>query len=101
MQVKEPLLYKTDNEDQTQRGPVMTDFGGELDSPVLRCMSHTPKYRCPHLGIHDWHYFFCSAQEASNTVPENSAPYPWRGAGIQLRHQEPNPRCPYLKEKEA
>jgi DNA-directed RNA polymerase sigma subunit (sigma70/sigma32) len=51
---------------------------------------------CKHLGIHDFHYFYCAGQDAQNKDPANKVPYPWRGAGTQLhRGPYPDQGCPY------
>lgn len=51
-------------------GPIITPQG-------LRCAANGR--RCKHLGVNDWHYFYCAAQPVEGQV------YPWRGAGVQLR----------------
>lgn len=45
-------------------GPFLTDMKGELEDAILTCQYGNK--HCKHLGIHDRHYFYCSAQEAEN-----------------------------------
>lgn len=79
------------NPNVTRVGPALTDHNGELDKPVKTCVG------CTHFGVHDWHYYYCSAQPSQNRNPEYSSPYPWRGAGAQMN--SPNAQdCPYDKE---
>jgi hypothetical protein len=64
-------------------GPVMTEYGPSCSGEAERCA---------HFAVHDWLYFYCSAQ------PVDGQTYPWPGAGTQLRHHAPNAGCPYAKE---
>jgi hypothetical protein len=98
--IDNPLKYQTGNSDPEQVGPILTDQGGELDTPILMCW--WADYRCPHFGIHDHHYFFCSALDADNIhAEEGKHAYPWRGAGAR-NHADinANSTCPYLPVKE-
>lgn len=66
-----------------REGPDWTDENGELETPYLSCQG------CKHLGVHDYHYFYCGAQDAQNQrhtafVGDFSYAYPWPGAGKQL-----------------
>ena len=80
---------------QEVEGPVLTDQGGNLDEPILLCAYG--KHRCKHLGVHDWHYFYCAAQDAPNKqVMRGCHPYPWAGAGKQLSDYKPDCGCPFL-----
>lgn len=76
-------------------GPLITDLGGNLDTPILTCYDGEED-RCIHFGIHDGHYFYCAAQDAPNKhVAEGEYAYPWVGAGKQLRQQHPDEGCPF------
>ena len=77
-----------------QEGPVTTNQDGNLDTPVRMCAYR--EHRCKHFGVHDWHYFYCAAQDAPNkhAGPRDYA-YPWRGAGKQLRDNKPDAGCPF------
>lgn len=81
--------------DVRQDGPVLTDQNGNLPAPILMCAYD--EHRCKHLGVHDWHYFYCAAQDAPNkhAGPREYA-YPWRGAGKRLRDYKPDSGCPFL-----
>lgn len=68
-------------------GYAMTDHNGELDESVKTCKG------CQHFGVHDWHYYYCSMQYATNQQPNYSSPYPWRGAGA-LMHRPDAENCP-------
>lgn len=69
-------------------GYAMHDCNGELSEPVRTCSG------CQHFGIHDWHYYYCSAQyNENNQSPGTSYVYPWRGAGKQMRRSNAE-NCP-------
>lgn len=74
----------------TQEGPELSNCGGELAIPIQICGN------CKYLGVHDMHYFYCSAQDAPNkhAGPKEYA-YPWHGAGIRLQDDTPNDGCPF------
>lgn len=75
----------------SQVGPKLTDYNGELDTPVLVCTG------CTHLCWHDRHYPYCKAQpDTSNRMT------PPAGFGTYLRQgAKPTKECPFpLKEKE-
>lgn len=79
------------------KGPILTDQNKELVEPVLMCRSG--EERCEHSLIHDFHYFYCSAQDAPNQHENKDGYYyPWRGAGKHLpRGPYPDAGCPYSK----
>lgn len=72
-------------------GPLLLEQD-DMSPPLLRCW-YNKENRCIHLGIHDYHYFYCAAQNSLSN-------YPWEGAGKQLRHPTPDKGCPFLKEKD-
>lgn len=74
-------------------GPILTDFDGALSSKILKCFDGD--YRCKFLGIHDCHYFYCSAQTSIENSSSGDYAYPWPNAGKQLRDSSPNKGCPY------
>lgn len=77
-------------------GPILTDQNGVLSKPVLMCWYEKDK-RCIHCGIHDWHYFYCAAQDAPNKhAKEGEYAYPWRGAGKHIGSQHPDAGCPFV-----
>lgn len=79
-------------------GPIWNDEDGNLPEEVPHCAWGADQ--CTHLGIHDYHYFYCSAQDAENKHGQRDGyAYPWPGAGKQLLHNEPDGGCPYLKTK--
>lgn len=81
-------------------GPVITDFGGDLDAPVLVC--GLGGVRCKYLGVHDFHYFYCAAQDAPNKhAKPNEYAYPWHGAGKHLFGNRPDAGCPYGQANEG
>ena len=79
-----------------QEGPVLTDQDGNLSVPISMCAWR--EHRCKFFGVHDWHYFYCAAQDAQNKHPHVSHgdAYPWAGAGKQLRSNEPDSGCPFV-----
>lgn len=79
---------------QRSEGPITTDQNGNLQTPVLMCAFGS--YRCRHFGVHDFHHFYCAAQDAPNkhAGPTDYA-YPWHGAGKQLSENAPDSGCPY------
>lgn len=82
----------------TNEGPILTDQDGNLDTPILMCAYRD--HRCKHFGVHDWHYFYCAAQDAPNKhASETGYAYPWKGAGKQIRWAKPDEGCPFTKEK--
>lgn len=66
-------------------GPVLSDEG------KLTCYWGKDN-KCKHFGIHDFHYFYCAAQESECL----SKDYPWPGAGKQLARSTPDSGCPFL-----
>ena len=84
-----------DQAEVKQEGPILTDQGGNLPEPIRMCAYGSA--RCKHLGVHDWHYFYCAAQDAANqhAGPRDHA-YPWRGAGKQLMDCKPDSGCPFV-----
>lgn len=82
-------------------GYLLTDQRGELSTPVRMCVGEG--HRCIHAGVHDWHYFYCAAQDADNKhAPPGEFAYPWPGAGKHL-HAGPYPNrdCPYANDPPA
>jgi len=75
----------------TRKGPTLTDYNGELSEKVKVC------HGCQHFGIHDSHYYYCSAQYAHNQDPTYGSPYPWRGAGTHIGFRAAD-NCPLEKE---
>jgi hypothetical protein len=84
-----------DKPDELIEGPVLTDEDGNLPVPVALCAYGGE--RCKHLGVNDWHYFYCAAQDAPNkhAGPRDYA-YPWHGAGKQLPGCYPDSGCPFM-----
>ena len=81
--------------DGRQEGPVLTDQRWNLGRAILMCSFG--EHRCKHFGVHDWHYFYCAAQDAPNKRPlRDGYAYPWAGAGKQLRDPKPDVGCPFL-----
>lgn len=77
-------------------GPILTDQSGNLTKPILMC-SYGKENRCIHFGVHDWHYFYCAAQDAPNKhAAHGKYAYPWAGAGKQLRSARPDAGCPFV-----
>ena len=77
-----------------QEGPTLSDQGGNLAVPILMCTYGD--YRCKHLGVHDFHYYYCAAQDAPNKHAEAMAyAYPWPVAGKRLRDYKPDAGCPF------
>lgn len=74
-------------------GPTTTDYNGELKHPVKVC------WGCKHLGIHDQHYPYCSAQYAQNQDATATYTYPWKGAGKYIAREKPDNGCPYIEDK--
>ena len=67
-------------------GPIWTDQGGNLSTPVLMCT--WGKYRCRHFRVYDWHYPYCAAQP-------DTAPALRPGGGTHLFVDKPNDACPH------
>ena len=81
-------------------GPVLTDQDGNLSAPILMCAYGATK--CEHLGVHDWHYFYCAAQDDPNKhAGPNEYAYPWRGAGVQIHGLKTAAGCPFLTPGEV
>lgn len=77
-------------------GPILTDQDGNLSKKILMCC-YGKENRCIHFGVHDWHYFYCAAQDAPNKHAEpGKYAYPWAGAGKQLNSQQPDGGCPFM-----
>jgi hypothetical protein len=78
-------------------GPFFTDMNGELETAILTC--HHGNNQCKHFGIHNGHYFYCSAQDAENQH-KNALEYyyPWEKAGKQMHDKYPSKECPYINE---
>ena len=76
-------------------GPILIENDPNLFGPTLFC-AHG-EYRCKHLNVNDWHYFYCGAQHAENCDPATKIPYPWRGAGKRLDTgtYRPDEGCPF------
>ena len=56
-------------------------------------------HRCKHLGIHDFHYFYCAAQKHENADANGNYAYPWPGAGKRLRRCKPDDGCPFISRE--
>jgi hypothetical protein len=82
------------NPKATRVGPELTDLNGDLDHKVKRCPG------CRHFGIHDYHYFYCSAQYAENQKADAKYAYPWRGAGKHFSRWPDAAGCPHDKEQD-
>lgn len=76
-------------------GPVLSDEGGQLATPVWKCHCAYQNHRCKHLGWHDRHYPYCSGQPSPNNDGSKSYNYPWPGAGTHIFHNRPNKDCPF------
>lgn len=76
----------------TRQGPALTDYGGELDTPVLTCLG------CVFHSIVEGHYSYCAAQP----VKPNTRIFPNVSRGTQLLIPgQPNTGCPYKPKSEG
>lgn len=72
---------------------------GGHDGPIegeFVWLCYTSLRRCKHLGFHNGHYPYCSAQPSPNNDGSTERYYPWPGAGKHIFDPKPNSGCPYI-----
>ena len=68
-------------------GPCLSDFRGDLDTPVMVCTG------CSHLSVFEGNFAFCGAQRDTHATLT-------RGTFLS-RGAEPNEACPYPPREET
>jgi len=75
-------------------GPIFTDQDGGLNIKIPMC--GWGDRTCRHLGVHEFHYYYCAAQDAENKhAAPNEFAYPWHGAGKHLFGGPYPKNCPF------